>query len=213
MSVDYQIYDRRFFRNTIEFEAGSAQAAAGILYRHFQPKSVIDIGCGCGIYLRQLQALGVEIAGYDGSPAALEESLVGDKIKIADLSQPFFPDKKYDLCLCFEVAEHLPAESADVLVDSLVRCSDIIAFTAAIPGQGPKSIGHINEQPHEYWIKKFQARKFAWQTALSEELKEELESAGVVWWIVQNLMIFKRKRPYIYRFCLKIYNIIKNFLN
>lgn len=213
MSVDYRIYDRRFFRNTIEFEAGSAQAAAGILYHHFRPSSVVDLGCGCGIYLREFQSLGAEIAGYDGSPAALEESLVGDRLKIADLSQPFFPDKRYDLCLCFEVAEHLPEESSDTLVDSLVRCSDTIIFTAAIPGQGPESIGHINEQPHEYWIKKFQARGLEWQADLSEKLKKEMESADVVWWIAQNLMVFKHKRQHIYRFHLKIYNIIKNFLN
>ena len=192
MPVEYHIYDNKFFRNTVKLEADSAQAVVDTLMKYFKPKSVIDIGCGCGIYLKQFQELGVDIIGYDGSPAALTESLVGDKIKIFDLAQPLVLDRQFDLVLCLEVAEHLEEKFADTLVDTLAKLGNTIIFTAAIPGQGPRSIGHINEQLPEYWINKFQERDFSLQEKLTSDIKQEMKESQVVWWIVQNLMVFKK---------------------
>ncbi|MDD4332678.1 MAG: methyltransferase domain-containing protein [Patescibacteria group bacterium] len=191
MSVETHIYDKRFFKNTIKLEDDSAAAAVSILIKYFLPRSVIDIGCGCGIYLKEFSNQGVEIFGYDGAPAALESSLVGDKIKLHDLCVPLVINKKFDLCLCVEVAEHLPPEYANILVETLANLSDIIIFSAATPGQGPRSIGHINEQPPEYWLEKFQSKNFIFDQNISLKIKKEMEEKGVVWWITKNLMIFK----------------------
>jgi len=192
MAVEYHIYDQKFFANSIKLEQASAAAAVNALYRYLRPKSVIDIGCGCGIYLKEFEKLGVVIGGYDGSPAAIQASLVGDKIKLFDLAEPLRLAKKFDLALCVEVAEHLVERSADTLVDSLVSLSDNIVFTAAVPGQGPQSIGHINEQLPEYWIEKFKKRGFILQAELSDKIRAEMKAKDVIWWIVQNLMIFKK---------------------
>ncbi|MDP3899715.1 MAG: methyltransferase domain-containing protein [bacterium] len=88
MSVETHIYDQRFFANTLELEGPSAQAVAAILIKHFTPGSIIDIGCGNGIYLREFEKNKIEILGYDGAPAAIEHSLVGDKVKLHDLCEP-----------------------------------------------------------------------------------------------------------------------------
>ncbi|NTW22532.1 class I SAM-dependent methyltransferase [Candidatus Falkowbacteria bacterium] len=192
MAVNTRIYDKHFFENTIKFEGPSAKAVVDILMRHFNPKSVVDIGCGAGIYLQEFERHEVAIEGYDGSPAAAEESLVGDRLKIHDLTTPLLLSRKFDLVLCVEVAEHLEKEFADVLVDTLCRLGDILVFTAATPGQGPESIGHINEQPHEYWIDKFSERGLVYDARITEIIKEEMVSSDVVWWVSKNLMIFKK---------------------
>ena len=57
-----------------------------------------------------------------------------------------------------EVAEHLPPDSADALVESLTRLAPFVLFSAAIPLQG--GWHHINEQWPEYWAEKFLARGF-----------------------------------------------------
>jgi 2-polyprenyl-3-methyl-5-hydroxy-6-metoxy-1,4-benzoquinol methylase len=194
MAVEYRIYDQKFFQNTLKLEADSAVAAVAVFYEQFKPKSVIDIGCGCGIYLKYFAERGVEIIGYDGSPAALKESLVGDKIKIFDLARPLRLEKKFDLALCLEVAEHLEEKDADTLVETLINLSNTIIFTAAVPGQGPRSIGHINEQWPEYWIAKFVSKGFTFQEKLTARLKEKLKDKNVVWWLTQNLMIFSRQK-------------------
>ena len=192
MSVDTNIYDNQFFKNTIKFEAESAKAAVQIIMKSFNLKSVIDIGCGAGIYLKEFMDQGVEILGYDGSPAAVEESLVENKIKLRDLSKPLKLNRKFDLCLCFEVAEHLENKYSAVLVDTLMGLSDIVIFTAATPGQGPVSIGHINEQPHPFWIDLFTKKGFKYKKELSEKMRKEMENKKVVWWITKNLMIFTK---------------------
>jgi 2-polyprenyl-3-methyl-5-hydroxy-6-metoxy-1,4-benzoquinol methylase len=190
MSVETYIYDDKFFANSLALEGTSAQAVAQILYTHFQPRAVVDIGCGSGIFLREFEKLGVSILGVDGAPAAVINSLVGDKIILHDLCEPLVLEKKFDLCLCFEVAEHLPKNASDTLVKSLVQLADTIIFTAATPGQGPRSIGHINEQEQAYWINKFAACNFRLEQKLTDAMRQEFEQENVVWWLIKNLMVF-----------------------
>jgi SAM-dependent methyltransferase len=192
MAVNTRIYDKRFFENTIKFEGPSAKAVTALLIKHFHPKSVIDIGCGAGIYLREFENCGVEVEGYDGSPAAAAGSLVGDKIKVHDLTVPLVLDRRFDLVLCIEVAEHLEKEFADVLVDTLCSLGDVLVFTAATPGQGPESIGHINEQPHQYWIDKFSEKGMIYNPSLTDTVRAEMIQEDVVWWVSKNVMIFQR---------------------
>ncbi len=192
MSVETHIYDSNFFDNTKKFEADSAKAFVNSIVNHLSFSSVVDIGCGVGIYLAEFKKIGKEVLGYDGAPAAIHGSLVGDNIKLHDLSLPLHVDKKFDICLCMEVAEHLPESAAETLVDTLTGLSDTIIFTAATPGQGSREIGHINEQPHEYWIKFFATKNFTFEKELSFSIRHELNETGVVWWIAKNFMLFKR---------------------
>ena len=90
------------------------------------------------------------------------------------------------------MAEHLDKKYAQTLINTLTKLSSLIIFTAATPGQGPRSIGHINEQIPEYWTKKFQEKNFIFQQKLTNEIKRKMKKENVVWWITKNLMIFKK---------------------
>jgi SAM-dependent methyltransferase len=192
MAVETHIYDNHFFKNTIKLETGSAARFVDIILNYYQPRSIVDIGCGAGIYLNEFSRRGIQdLLGVDGSPAAKEEFLLNkDMLAIFDLADEYMISKKYDLCLCLEVAEHLEEDAANTLLKTLTKASDNIIFSAAIPGQGPRSIGHINEQPHEYWIEKFKRSGFVYSQSQTEKMREEMKAANVVWWIVNNLMIF-----------------------
>jgi len=192
MTVNTLIYNNRFFKNTIKLEQSTAKITAKILIKHFHPKSVIDIGCGAGVYLKEFQRQRIIILGYDGSLAAKKNSLVGQKIKLHDLCQPLKLRQRFDLCLCLEVAEHLPAKCANTLIKTLCHLANTIIFTAATPGQGPISIGHINEQLHQYWIKKFKEQDFNLNKTLTKKIKQEMKKQQVIWWLSKNLMIFQK---------------------
>ncbi len=194
MAVETHIYDSNFFRNTKKLEMASAAAFVAVILKHYAPASIVDVGCGAGIYLKEFAERNVpDLLGIDGSPAAAEEFLLDkDRLVIFDLAGRYEFKKKYDLCLCLEVAEHLREEDADTLVETLARAADNIIFTAAVPGQGPRSIGHINEQPHEYWIGKFQRRGFSYLESETEGMRREMKETEVVWWLVNNLMVFKK---------------------
>jgi 2-polyprenyl-3-methyl-5-hydroxy-6-metoxy-1,4-benzoquinol methylase len=194
MAVETNIYNNHFFKNTIKFEADSAAQFVDVVLKYYQPLSIIDVGCGAGIYLKEFEKRGiVNIFGLDGSPAAADEFLLNhNKLVIFDLANKYQSSLRYDLAICLEVAEHLEERDADTLVESLCGLSSNIVFSAAIPGQGPRSIGHINEQPHSYWISKFKLNKYIYQEKQSLEMRAAMEEKRVVWWIVNNLMIFKK---------------------
>jgi hypothetical protein len=111
---------------------------------------VLDLGCGQGEWLEafgDVGKVGVDIAAPEG------EHFIRH-----DLQLPIDLHRTFDLALCLETGEHLPAAAADVLCDSLARHSRTIVFGAAVVGQ--EGIGHINCQPHEYWHQKFEARGY-----------------------------------------------------
>jgi hypothetical protein len=64
----------------------------------------------------------------------------------ADLNERIALDRRFDLAICVEVAEHLRPEHGPSLVDDLCRLSEAVLFGAALPHQPGK--GHINCRPH-----------------------------------------------------------------
>jgi len=186
------LYTRDYFRqNTIRY-CETAKKVVNILIKYFKPKSVIDIGCGNGLYLKEFENNGIkDLVGIDGSSNAKKESIVNKKlIKIHDLRKPFYPEKKYDLCLCIEVAEHIEKKYSFTLVETLTRCSNLIIFTAAFPGQGGR--GHVNEQKPEFWINLFDKLNFKYNKNLTKKIKIEMEKNNVLKHISNNLLIFVR---------------------
>jgi SAM-dependent methyltransferase len=130
------------------------------ILRLFNPKSVIDVGCGTGTFLSVFQEHGItEILGIEGEWLNKNQIQIDEKyILIKDLEKPFALPKRYDLALCLEVVEHLKESSADIIVETLTNLSDVIVFSAAVPGQIGQ--GHLNEQWVEYWQKKFEKKGY-----------------------------------------------------
>lgn len=115
--------------------------------------SVLDLGCGIGTWLSVAKGLGIsDVLGVDGDyvdKTLLSKYLTEKEFLVHDLTLPLALSRKFDLCLCLEVAEHLPESAAYTLIETLVHHSDAILFSAAIPGQGGQN--HLNEQKPEYW--------------------------------------------------------------
>ena len=153
----------------------------------WRPASVVDVGCGTGKALDYWLALGIsDVVGLEGSAVAIEASLNPDRIQQADLSKPVRLGRRFDLVYCIEVAEHIHPNFADIFVDTLTSLGDRILMTAAHPDQG--GLGHLNEQPKEYWIQKMAARGF--RRELDKEL--EIQSLRDLYW--ENVMVFEGDR-------------------
>jgi hypothetical protein len=155
-----QPYSKHFYENLTEGSLRSAQVMVPMVLDLMQPKSVVDIGCGIGTWLKVCREQGVEeILGVDGGYVDREQFLIPEECTLsADLSKPLHLDKVYDLVISLEVGEHLPAESAQTLVDTVTRLGPVVMFSAAIPFQGGTS--HVNEQWQEYWARMFQDRGY-----------------------------------------------------
>jgi len=182
-------------------QAGTPECEARVLLalfaRYGLPRTMLDLGCGSGGWAcRIAAALGVKAIGVDiACESALYNGIEGEtycRLEKADLAT--WPGltlvEPFDLVISWETGEHLPESAADHLVDMITQhASGLVVFTAAIPGQGGD--GHINTQPPEYWIDKFDDRNFLHQTAESELLRTMwAASEGLCVWYSQNVQVF-----------------------
>lgn len=183
-------YDSTFFAAHLPWRE-EYDLIAGCLSERLQFQSVLDLGCGNGFLLAQLAELGKDVTGVDGSAnaAAWAPSTIAARIQIGDLTQPLWLGRR-DLVICSEVAEHLDAAYADRLVENIcINTGRHVFFTAATPGQGGHH--HVNEQPHDYWIAKFQQRHFTLDAIATRQLRADLSGCiNMLWWFTNNAMIF-----------------------
>jgi hypothetical protein len=127
--------------------------------------------------------------GVDGAWVQVENLTIEQrKFKPVDLTQPVQVDRKFDLAISVEVAEHLTSDSAPVLIQSACRLADVVLFSAAIPLQG--GTNHINEQWPEYWAAHFSANDYLCYDYLRPLLWSE---DGIEYYYRQNLLLFIRE--------------------
>jgi len=151
-NLNAHAYNESFFQWVDRSALRSAERVVPVVHRIISPRSVLDVGCGRGVWLTVWRAQnGVErVLGVDGASAEqLRAAAERDFILNADLEAGFSVGARFDLVQCLEVAEHLSPKAAALLVESLALHSDVILFSAARPGDGGEH--HINEQEPEYW--------------------------------------------------------------
>jgi len=148
-----------------------------------QAKSIVDLGCGNGYYVKSLKEEGLNIHGYDGNPNTpqMTDGLCG----IKDLSEPFLFDKKFDWVMSLEVGEHLPKKFESIFIDNLVNNAKTgVLVSWAVKGQG--GVGHYNEQNNDYIIKQFEKRGMFYD----EDTSNLLRSNCSLKWFRNTIMIF-----------------------
>ena len=180
-------YNSEFFESLFKTASSSAPFIGKYIYHNFKPKTVVDIGCGSGEILKVLTSLGgIECLGIEG-PWIQSYQERFSNIQFADLNG-FIPlRKKFDVAICLEVAEHLEERSASTLISTLTASSDIIVFSAAIPGQS--GTDHINLKYPDYWAKHFWNKGYA---LYLDPRKDFLKNFNIAPWYQQNTLVFRK---------------------
>lgn len=188
-------YNKAFFDHHTEEKIRSAGLVAPLILEVFPIQSLVDVGCGNGVWLSMFQKHGIlNLSGYDASALVPEDYLVDQKIITSGCdftSDSFVIDQQVDLAMSLEVAEHLPASAAEKFVSILVQAAPIVIFSAAYPGQ--TGVDHFNEQPPWYWREKFERRGYVEIDFLRPQL---WSNQNVNWWYRQNITAFV-KRDYL----------------
>jgi hypothetical protein len=186
---DLNTYNHFFYESQLLQSRNSAKYIVPIINDWFQPKSVIDIGCGVGAWLDIWKNCEnkIEVKGIDAD--FVNKSLllinVSNEFIEADLNVKLPKLKKYDLAMCLEVAEHLDEKRAESFIEDLTGLSDVVVFSAAIPGQ--EGTQHINEQFLKYWIDKFNQNNYKCYDIIRPIIWDE---DTISWWFRQNMVLF-----------------------
>lgn len=179
-------YTPEYFDSFKHSSRRSAEVVVPIVASWVNPHSVIDLGCGLGMWLSVWRETGAEIRGVDGEWVARDQlAIPADRFTTHDLSQPYNPDKRYDLAMSVEAAEHLPPESAASFVNSLTQAAPVVLFSASTPNQ--PGADHVNCQWPDYWAGLFADRGYLVIDTLRYMIWEDTR---VDWWYRQNIMIY-----------------------
>lgn len=97
--------------------------------------SVLDVGCGRGLFLRLLRAHGYQVRGTEYSAATARNADPGIAIDVGDVTPGRYPDASFDLISIWHVLEHL--RHPDV---TLAACALALkpggALLLAVPNHG-----------------------------------------------------------------------------
>ncbi len=167
------------------------RAALAIMFQEAIPTSLLDVGCGLGVWSKAALSFGVkDVLALDGAEVDPENLVLSRKhFRRQMLNEHFSLGRKFDVAICLEVAEHLAADDAGVLIANLVNHSDVIYFSAACPGQ--PGDGHVNCQWPSYWQNLFNAQGYICDDAI----RWKLWNVAEVGFVYRQNLFLARKDP------------------
>lgn len=184
-------YSRGYYLGGDQANSPYYEPFARAVIGQFHPKTVADIGCGSGGISMAFKSLGCEVHAFDGSKDSV--ALLKDKglpsVRQFDFTKTSEIPVQVDLCLCLELAEHLPEKYAEHLCGLLAHVAPVLVFTAAPPSQGGHL--HINLKEPSYWIE-LMGRKGLQYDADSVQAIRTNFGIKMLHDYDRNLMVFKR---------------------
>ena len=147
------------------------------LINNYDVKSMVDVGCGPGDMVEIARARGLNAIGIDGD-GSLKGTWKKKDINAYVYEHDFTtgplldPESNwsFDLAWSVEFLEHVDEEFIPNYMSIFKKCKYLVV-TAAPPGSGGHH--HVNEQPQEYWVEKFNDNGFEFQPEVTKQLKEE----------------------------------------
>ena len=99
------------------------------------PASILEVGCGNGRLCKLLVEMGYDVVGLDIVQGPYERS--GYEFHVHDLCAGTLPfkDKEFDVCLSFDVIEHLPTNYDETIAEMVRVSKSVIGVIACFRTQ------------------------------------------------------------------------------
>ena len=183
-------YDQSFYDAQRDLSLRSAREIVPLVLQILDPRSVVDVGCGVGTWLRAFVDSGVaDVVGVEGDHVGhLALEIDREAFVVADLSSGVLElPRTFDLAISMEVAEHLSERAARPFIRSLTKLAPAVLFGAAVPHQGGD--GHVNEQWQHWWSDIFAAEGYVAYDLIRPRI---WSNPSVAWWYAQNTVLYAR---------------------
>lgn len=182
-------YGKNFYVSRESMTSYAAKTILSLVKKDADIKTVVDFGCGVGVWLKESENLGaINTLGIEGVWLDKEMYVADGELLQTDLEKEIVLENKFDLAISLEVAEHISEDNSNLFIQSICSASDTVLFSAAVIGQGGN--GHINEQNQSYWVHKFKEQGFGVHDVLRNEIWLDDQ---VPFWYKQNIFLFKKK--------------------
>jgi SAM-dependent methyltransferase len=169
------------------------------------PRNYLDLGSGTGAMVNCARKLGSDAYGVDLINGPEGHFITADLTKplwIGEMAGPADPQlcRRFDLITCLEVAEHLPLDAHQTLVDTIARhlrpkpnmdeASGFVIFSAAPPGQGGEH--HIGCRPAHEWRGMFYERGISYRDDLTRQISHLFGwvTGPASHWLAANAQIY-----------------------
>jgi ubiquinone/menaquinone biosynthesis C-methylase UbiE len=130
------------------------------LIKQYNPKNVLDVGCGIGTLVKELNKNKIDAFGIDFS--ADLKSFWNDNyhFSVSDANKTPYEDGHFDIVFSSDFFEHLNEEDIDGVANEMKRIGKrVIAFVADDLGKRlnhRQTMYHCTHKPIKWWIDKLQ---------------------------------------------------------
>lgn len=155
-------------------------------------RPVIDLGCGVGAYIHELDKQGFSVIGVEGTENINQISLHKGIIQ-ADLTDSSFNLNQKGHVISLEVAEHINPEYESIYVDNLLKhLEGALIISWAVRGQG--GTGHVNEKNVDEVIQLFTGKGLRYDNYTTTVVRSLFFNNGTVTtkcpWFAFSTLIF-----------------------
>ncbi len=209
----YQAYDRKDQGTVLKAKHIRQFRKDFVEASHYQSSmSVLELGCGNGLFLRYLKQLGAkDIVGVDGDPRILDQmpAALAAMVHICDFNDFFASQpagRQFDRVVLFDVLEHFTPEDATALLTSAASLlSDQGRVVIRVPNMAsPLALGvQYNDVTHKTAFSPGSLRQVARTAGLSpvsfraqaytsryREIRERVLTTVVSWFLAMPPMIW-----------------------
>lgn len=151
------LYDKKYFRKSHRFQTSSKRIkplCENIL--KYEPKVLLDVGCGIGSLVGELRKHGVEAYGTDFADT-LKKTWNKPYYTISDARNLPFADATFDTVISTEFFEHVPEEQIEEVFLEMERvCTGKILADIAYEDTLDRIQAnyHVTNKPESWWRQK-----------------------------------------------------------
>jgi len=185
----------------------------------FNPKNILDVGCGRGTFIAYARDIDIAADGFDYSEWAIDNLYPRCKkewVQVHDATKKWpYPDKSFDLVTVVDLMEHIYIEDVDTVIDEAYRVANKwVFFQIATVKKGSDDkcyiikkgeqvpieleccavAGHILVQTKQFWAAHILGRE-EWKTRpdLVVRFYKSVPSDVIDSWIQNTLIIMERE--------------------
>jgi len=182
----------------------------------FNPKTMLDVGCGRGQFVAYAREAGIEAYGFDFSRWAVNEGRFyrckPEWLKLHDATKPWpYKDKSFDLVTAIDFYEHIYAEDLDFVIGEMLRVAKRWVFLQiATTKKGEEGYilrkgepvsfkerrtwaGHVTVCSEEWWRKRLKREGWRFRDDLVKKFIDLIPDKRVIHnWLLNSILIMER---------------------